>query len=349
MRASRAVLLLSTLLFLVVAPSAPAVGKGTLGSLGASHEGVADGEGSRYVAFPALRGTTVAKLDTSGGQVRRAIRLPGRMAIPAVAYDYSPGGLSADGGTLVLFRQTYTLPGRRSEFAVLDTDRLRLRRWVRLRGGFSFDAISPDGRTLYLVHYLSRRDITDYEVRVFDLRTGRLLPEPIVDPEEPDEQMAGLPITRATSPDGRWEYTLYDGNGKEPFIHALDTAGRSAVCIDLPQLEGRKNLFLLRLDVDPGTGDLTVLTRSPKRWVTTRTPLLTVDAETFEVAPATASGSKPGGDDSEGSPPWLLIGLSVGLVAFTAIVLGTLGNGGARRRAAEVDEGGTSSPPANRG
>ena len=45
--------------------------------------------------------------------------------------------------------------------------------------------------------------------------------------------MRGQPLTRATSPDGRWAYTLYDGAGKEPFIHALDTSTRSARCIDL--------------------------------------------------------------------------------------------------------------------
>lgn len=327
MRLSRVVPLLMTLLPFVLVPAAAADGKGT-GSLDASRQGVADGDGSRYVAFPAFRGTTVAKLDTSGGQVQRATRLPGRMAIPAVAYDLSPGGLSADGGTLVLFRQTFAFPQRRSAFAVLDTQRLRVRDWVRLKGAYSFDALSPDGRTLYLIHYLTPRDITDYEVRAFDLSTGRLLPRPIVDPEEPDEQMAGLPITRAYSPDGRWAYTLYDGNGKEPFIHALDTVGRAAVCIDLPQLEGRKNLFLLELDVAPATGDLTILARSPKAWVKSRTPLLAVDAKTSEVAPATPARSEPG--DGRSDVPWLLIGLSVGIVAFTAVVLGTLGNG--RRR-----------------
>ena len=45
--------------------------------------------------------------------------------------------------------------------------------------------------------------------------------------------MHGNPMTRATSADGRWAYTLYDGNG-HPFVHALDTAPATARCIDLP-------------------------------------------------------------------------------------------------------------------
>jgi hypothetical protein len=48
--------------------------------------------------------------------------------------------------------------------------------------------------------------------------------------------MRGMPITRATTADGRWEYTLYDGAGSYPFVHALDTEGRTAVCIDLHDL-----------------------------------------------------------------------------------------------------------------
>jgi hypothetical protein len=69
-------------------------------------------------------------------------------------------------------------------------------------------------------------------VRAYDLRTRHLFAKPIVDPSEPDEEMYGVPVTRATSPDGRWAYTLYDSR-EHPFVHALDTQGRTAVCIDL--------------------------------------------------------------------------------------------------------------------
>ena len=58
----------------------------------------------------------------------------------------------------------------------------------------------------------------------------------------PDEQMGGLPMTRAFSRDGRWAYTLY-GGGAETFIHALDTVGRTAACIDLEMLPPDADLF----------------------------------------------------------------------------------------------------------
>jgi hypothetical protein len=59
--------------------------------------------------------------------------------------------------------------------------------------------------------------------------------------------MRGSPITRTTSRDGRWAYTLYDGAGGTPFVHALDTSRRQARCIDLPMLVGATNLWQLRI------------------------------------------------------------------------------------------------------
>jgi hypothetical protein len=47
--------------------------------------------------------------------------------------------------------------------------------------------------------------------RAYDLHAGGMLRKPIVDPTEPDEAMRGYPLTRATTENGRWEYTLYDG------------------------------------------------------------------------------------------------------------------------------------------
>ena len=70
--------------------------------------------------------------------------------------------------------------------------------------------------------------------------------------------MRGYPITRATSPDGRWAYTLYDGAGAHPFIHALDTTGGEAACIDLDALTGRQDLAGLTLGLGGDGEELTV-------------------------------------------------------------------------------------------
>ena len=93
------------------------------------------------------------------------MRIPGRFALPAVAYDGLPAGLSADGRTLILVNPRKRFPRTSTTLAVIDPKRMRLRSHVHLSGDFSFDAISPDGRLLYLIQYLSKRDITDYAVR----------------------------------------------------------------------------------------------------------------------------------------------------------------------------------------
>jgi hypothetical protein len=149
-----------------------------------------------------------------------------------VAGDGTAGGVSADGSTLVLVRQQSAVPSRRTTFAVLGANRLRVHRRIELWGKWSYDALSPDAATLYLIQTLDRKT-GRYAVRAYDLRAGRLLPDPVVDPSEPDEPMRGFPVTRITGPGGRWEYTLYAG-GEHPFIHALDTVRRESLCLDLP-------------------------------------------------------------------------------------------------------------------
>src|SRR5207248_9849838 len=54
----------------------------------------------RYVTLPAGLDTVVAKVERSGGRVLRSRLLQGVLTIPAVAYDGSAAGLSANGGTL---------------------------------------------------------------------------------------------------------------------------------------------------------------------------------------------------------------------------------------------------------
>jgi hypothetical protein len=200
--------------------------------------------------------------------------------VPVVAYDGSASGLAADGRTLVLIRPRVAFPRRTTTFAVLGTERLRLEDAVTLRGDFSFDAVSPDGRWLYLVQYLSKRDPSRYLVRLYDLRRGRMLPEPIIDPREVGDVMRGMPVTRAASPDGRFAYTLYDGAGEHPFIHALDTVGKTARCIDLHGLMGFEFLNALRLDLSPDGATLAVVHRQePLALVDTRTDEVTEPAE----------------------------------------------------------------------
>lgn len=333
-------LLPTTLLALaLVATPAAASGKGIAASVqGATVRGLP----YRYIALspnspyradstpPSDKFTVVGRIDKQGGQLGRWWYLPGRYSIPAAAYDDRSGGLSADGGTLVLSRFSWIFPPRTTGLAILDTN-LHLRhprkgqrprhaiRRVSLAGGYSFDAISPDGSTVYLIEHLSPVYGGAYQVRALETKSGELLPEPIVDPEEPEERMDGIPISRATSPDGRWAYTLYssyetkhhrDAPGHEPFIHALDTVGQGAVCIDLPQLKGRSDSFQFSLRLNPHGRRLVVLSRRPGS--VGSHALLEVDTRSFE-----ARKPSPVATASSGIGPWppiLVLAAGAGLL-----------------------------------
>lgn len=96
-------------------------------------------------------------------------------------------------------------------------------------------------------------------MRAYDTVPGELRPEPTVDRHQAPGVMRGFPLTRATSPDGIWEYTLYDGGGETPFVHALNTADATSVCIDLPQLEESPDLWHTRLEPSEGDGTITAV------------------------------------------------------------------------------------------
>jgi hypothetical protein len=234
-----------------------------------------------YATERATGDTRLIESARYGGPLRER-RLGRRFSIPAVAYDGSPGGLSADGRTLVLISPRTRFPRRRTTFAVVDTRRLTVRRVIRLSGDFSFDAIAPDGRVMYLIEY-SRRNVSDYAVRAYDLRARKLFRQPVVDPGEPDEPMTGMPVTRATSADGRWAYTLYNSS-PHPFVHALDTERRTAVCIDLDDL--RRSMWGATLQLRGPTLD--VVGRSGR-------VLAGIDTHTHRVVDQPASRSEDAG------------------------------------------------------
>ena len=278
----------------------------------------------RFVALPVGKNTLVARIERGSGSVRSTRTLPGHLTIPAVAYDGSAAGLSADGLSLVLIVPRPSFPRAKTSFAILETGRLTIRSRLTLDGDFSFDAMSPDARWLYLIQYTSPDDPLQYRVRALDSVTGRLLPKPIVDPREPGEAMNGNPLTRATSPDGRWAYTLYDGT-EHPFVHALDTTGRSARCIDLDWLHGRKDLWQLRFSMSDDGRELSV--RSGKKTVAV------VDTRTF----AATTGVEA---EDDGRSPWVFFVLGICLLLAVAAGLYVVGS---RRRAASTSFGGATS------
>jgi len=201
----------------------------------------------RYVTLTAPESTIVAIVRVRDGRVLRSRALRGQYGVPLVAYDGTSGGLSGDGKRLVVASYG-PVPGTSgtTRFAVLDSRSLRTRRISVLDGSWSFDAVAPDGSTLFLVQHVRAGANPVYRVRPYDVRTG-LLRGAIVDRLENEEEMGGEPVSRAAGAGGRWAYTLYARNGHEPFVHALDTARREAYCIDLPVELGYQRQWRLRL------------------------------------------------------------------------------------------------------
>jgi MYXO-CTERM domain-containing protein len=263
----------------------------------------APGSDLRYVAVRSGHDTVVQRV-RGNGFVGRSRRIAGAYGVPGAAYDGSNTGLSFNERTLVL--AAMDARATRTRLLVLDARPLRPRDAIVLPGHLTVDAISPDGRWLYLIRYLSVRN-NHYEVRAYDLLQRRLVPGAIVDPREPDEKMQGFPITRTTSADGRWAYTLYANPEGAPFIHALDTERRTAACIDLDDLT-MEDTSDARLAVAGGT--LRVEGRAG--------PLALVDTRTFavrrpgETAASAAPRRAASSGDDDGGMPWF--------VAFVALV-----------------------------
>jgi WD40 repeat protein len=144
----------------------------------------------------------------------------GTATIKAVG-PFSLVGLSQDGTRAVLVNvskqdgrfvvvsqsdeQTFTLPGKQ----------------------WGFDALS--GNKLYLLKYLN----SGYEIRLYDLASGQLAEKPLKDPKA-SSTIWGIAWERATSPDGRYLFTLYVGGNGGAMVHQLDLKTSAARCIDLP-------------------------------------------------------------------------------------------------------------------
>jgi hypothetical protein len=202
--------------------------------------------------------------------------LPGRLGVPTITFDGLVEGTWAQGERLVLSSSIYD-DAARTTFVVVDTRTLAPLRTIRLRGAFAFDALSPDGRRLYVLHYPQGvNGGIRYVVRSISLRTGKLEPGAIVDKTEPSERMNGIALARAWSRNGSWAYTLYNGGTSHAFVHALDTSARVARCIDLPWSgEAQSILDGARLVVG-GKGGLTLTNAGGSM-------LARIDTRTFSV------------------------------------------------------------------
>ena len=177
--------------------------------------------------------TAVRIIDARSGKTTRTTQLSGRWT-PVAGYGNGPSGLSPNGRWLVLADPR---PDR-TAFEIVETNGPTQPKRLEIPGRYSFDAVSDDGASLFLVE---RMEGTKYRVRVADVGSGVLMPGSIIDVKQAattaDENgvMNGSYTTATAGPSGEWYFSVYQHPTQGPYIHALNTHSRYAECIlDLP-------------------------------------------------------------------------------------------------------------------
>ena len=214
--------------------------------------------------------TYVAAYDLRG-KILEEWRLDDRYVLPAT-YGPAPSGFSPNGRWLVLVKRDAAL----STFAILDLSAVGPRsaadgpelvrsaggrakgRWEQITLGsrFSFDAIHNDGAALYIIEHPVAGS-TAYNVRLYEVRSKRLVPEPIFDKAQlvtfdPTTGLMDGAFHASVAPTGgQWSYGLYVRRDGRPFVHALNVAARYATCIlDLPGTRSGSSMLALALRPD---------------------------------------------------------------------------------------------------
>jgi DNA-binding beta-propeller fold protein YncE len=199
--------------------------------------------------------TTLRWVDAKTGRTITQIVLAGSYSF-ANERESGPTGLSPNGRWLVLTGES----GASSSFAVIDTALLKLAAVAQIRGPFTYDAISDDGTSLYLIERISPEAARElggvtpysYRVRVYDVPAAKLSETLVVDVKlaaqtvgdtnaetRVDGIMNGIYQSSVPSRDGVWNFSFYYNPNRGPFIHVLHLNSRSAFCIlDLPVVSG---------------------------------------------------------------------------------------------------------------
>jgi hypothetical protein len=179
--------------------------------------GILAGNGQSFVTFRYRAGrTAIARYQIArGARLARAWTIEGH---------FWPATVSADARWIALQQLSRR---NTSWFGLFDSVRGRVVDRIELHGSYQAEAMSPNARRLFLIHWTQ----TTYDLRTFDFTTRKVRPTRLA---EPDEKMTGTAATAVATRDGHWLLTLYaEGNGMG-FVHALDLRTGIAHCVDLP-------------------------------------------------------------------------------------------------------------------
>jgi YVTN family beta-propeller protein len=216
---------------------------------------VASPDGSIFYSLDGASPSTLRWIEAKTGRTITQIELAGSYSFTDER-ELGPSGLSPNGRWLVLVGESAAT----SSFAIIDTGLLKLAAVAQVPGLFSYDAISDDGTSLYLVERITpeaARQIGahpaySYRVRVYDVPSAKLSETLVVDVKlaaQPigdsnaetrvDGIMSGIYQSSVPSRDGLWNFSFYYNPHRGPFIHVLHLNSRSAFCIlDLPIVSG---------------------------------------------------------------------------------------------------------------
>jgi hypothetical protein len=191
-------------------------------------------EWSRYYTVTQLAGgARLMALDPASGATLAQVTVPAGFALPSLGLQGPTAGLSPNGEWLTLTDNGRATTGTLvTTFLVGASSLSGSFKSVHLDGAFSFDALSNDGNSLYLIERMG--DPNHYQVRLYDVAAGSLNPQVVIDKREPNEPMNGIRGDGVADPTGKNVYTVYIREAG-PFIHALPLSGQPfAWCIDLP-------------------------------------------------------------------------------------------------------------------
>ena len=176
---------------------------------------------------------TLVDTDPHSGTTLHVLRLPGSYLLPPATMSGVPGGLSQNGRWLVLqaFDDNPTGLPTATHMLVVDTSYAKQPIPIELPGFFEFDAISNDGKRVFLIEFVSG---TIYHVRFFDVGIGKLDKQIVFDKSDGTDAMTGLRLSGVPSSDGQWLFSVYAREHASSFIHALNLDAAIAFCIDLP-------------------------------------------------------------------------------------------------------------------